>query len=268
MANQYISTWTRARTAAQAGRQAAPEQYLVSNPFYVGPAGSPVPRWVTDPLGRTGRTPAFPDPASVPPDAEVITKPVWYPEPASGFGPGAEPTRTIPSPTGDPNLAGVVRDGGSGAVSPEDIQRMLDQIRIHTAAGIPVKEPGNWWPRDPSPATQPPHGVSPGQAGPRNPLLDWYGAQRTDETVKGLLRGVPPGSAPTAQAAPAPASTPAPSATATPTTAAAVPRGGITKSRATGTPAPAGRRPVTMSQAYTEAQRRLQNRTPFSSRLG
>ncbi|GIV04049.1 MAG: hypothetical protein KatS3mg015_2879 [Fimbriimonadales bacterium] len=268
MANPYISTWMRARTAAQAGRQAAPEQYLTSNPFYVGPAGSPVPRWVKDPLGRTGRTPAFPDPASVPPDTEVITKPVWYPEPASGLGPGVEPTRTIPSPTGDPNLGGVIRDGGSGAVSPEDIQRMLEQIRIQQAAGITTVEPGNWWPRNPSPATQPPQGVSPGQAGPRNPMLDWYGAQRATETVKGLLRGVPPGSTPTAQAAPAPASNPAPSATAKPTTAAAVQRSGFTKSRTGGVVEPVRRKPVTMSQAYTEAQQRLQNRTPFSSRLG
>jgi len=268
MANPYISTWTKARTAAQAGGRAAPEQYLESNPFYVGPAGSPAPRWVKDPLGRSGRTPAFPDPASVPANAEVITKPVWYPESASGLGPGVEPTRTIPSPTGDPSLGGVVRDGGSGGVSQEDIQRMLEQIRIQQAAGITTVEPGNWWPRNPSPATPPPQGVSPGQAGPRNPMLDWYGAQRATETVKNLLRGVPPGSAPTAQAAPPPASAPAPSATAKPTTAAAVPRGGITKSRATGVPAPTSRKPVTMSQAYTEAQRRLQNRTPFSSRLG
>jgi hypothetical protein len=268
MADPYISTWTKARTAAQAGKQASPEQYLANNPFYVGPAGSPVPRWVTDPLGRKGRTPAFPNPASVPPDVEAITKPVWYPESSGGLGPGAEPTRTIPSPTGDPNLGGVVKDGGNGAVSPEDIQRMLEQIYRQQAAGVTNVEPGNWWPRNPSPASPPPQGVSPGQAGPRNPMLDWYGAQREAETAKALVRGVPPGSTPTAQVTPAPASAPAPSATATPTTAAAVSRSGFTKSRTGGVPEPVRRRPVTMSQAYTEAQRRLQNRTPFSSRLG
>lgn len=79
MADTYNARRNSQAIAKRGAANFDPTQALPNNPFYIGPVGTPPPTYVKDSLGRVGRSPAYPDPQSVPLEAVVRPMPTYYP---------------------------------------------------------------------------------------------------------------------------------------------------------------------------------------------